>query len=66
MTTTTPVTAWIRIGLVALPLYGLIAGYTTRKPQPDQVTDPEGWRASSAARRTWSSTSRATSSEHCW
>ncbi|HLL62225.1 MAG TPA: hypothetical protein VK401_04205 [Propionibacteriaceae bacterium] len=43
MTTTTPVTAWIRIGLVALPLYGLIAGYTTRKPQPDQVTDPEGW-----------------------
>jgi hypothetical protein len=34
---------WIKIGVVALPLYGAILGFTTRKPQPDQVVDPEGW-----------------------
>ena len=43
MPTTSPTTAWIKAGLVALPLYGLILGFTTLKPQPDQVADPEGW-----------------------
>ena len=43
MSTTSASTAWIKTGLVALPLYGLILGFTTRKPQPDQVVDPEGW-----------------------
>ena len=43
MSSKEPLTAWIPAGLVALPLYGLILGFTTRKPQPDQVVDPEGW-----------------------
>ena len=43
MSTTSASTAWIKTGLVALPLYGLILGFTTRKPQPDQSVDPEGW-----------------------
>ena len=43
MSTTSASTAWTKTGLVALPLYGLVLGFTTRKPQPDQVTDPEGW-----------------------
>ena len=43
MSTTSPSTAWIKAGLVTLPLYGLILGFTTLKPQPDQVADPEGW-----------------------
>jgi hypothetical protein len=34
---------WIKAGVVALPLYGLILGFTTRKPQPNQVVDPERW-----------------------
>jgi hypothetical protein len=38
-----PAAAWIRAGLIALPVYGLITAVTTIKPQPDQVTDPEGW-----------------------
>ena len=42
MTTSTP-TAWIRTGLFALPLYALLVGYATLRPEPDQVTDPEGW-----------------------
>ena len=43
MSTTSASTAWIKPGLVALPLYGAILGFTTRTPQPDQVIDPEGW-----------------------
>jgi hypothetical protein len=43
MSTTSPSRAWIATGLVALPLYGLILGFTTLKPQPDQVVDPAGW-----------------------
>ena len=35
MSTTSASAAWIKPGLVALPLYGLILGFTTRKPQPD-------------------------------
>ena len=43
MSTTSASTAWIKTGLLALPLYGLVLGFTTREPQPDQVTDPGGW-----------------------
>lgn len=43
MSTTSPSTAWIKAGLVALPVYGLITGYTTRLPQPDQTLDPGAW-----------------------
>jgi hypothetical protein len=43
MSTTSASTAWIKTGLVVLPLYGLILCFTTRKPQPDQVVDPERW-----------------------
>jgi len=43
MSTTSASTAWIKTGLLALPLYGVILGFTTLKPQPDQVTDPGGW-----------------------
>jgi hypothetical protein len=43
MSSTSASMAWIKTGLVALPIYGLILAFTTRKPQPDQVVDPEGW-----------------------
>ncbi len=43
MSTTPAATTWIKTGLVALPIYGVILGFTTRKPQPDQVVDPKGW-----------------------
>jgi hypothetical protein len=39
----TPTAGWIRVGLFALPVYGLLIAYSTVKPQPDQVADPEGW-----------------------
>jgi hypothetical protein len=39
----TPTAGWIRVGLFALPLYGLLIAYSTVKPQPDQVADPEAW-----------------------
>jgi hypothetical protein len=39
----TPTAGWIRVGLFALPAYGLLIAYSTLKPQPDQVADPEGW-----------------------
>jgi hypothetical protein len=39
----TPAANWIRVGLFALPAYGLLIAYSTWKPQPDQVSDPEGW-----------------------
>jgi hypothetical protein len=35
--------AWIKTGLIALPVYGLVLGFTTRKPQPDPSVDPAGW-----------------------
>jgi hypothetical protein len=40
---TTSTTGWIKAGLAVLPLYGLLIGYGTLKPQPDQETDLEGW-----------------------
>ncbi len=40
--------AAIRVGLWALPLYGALTAWATLDPQPNQVTDPDGGRASSA------------------
>jgi hypothetical protein len=34
---------WIRLGLLALPLYGLLTFWTTLDPQPDPSTDLEAW-----------------------
>jgi hypothetical protein len=34
-------TNWIRIGLLALPVYGLLTGWATLDPQPDQVKETE-------------------------
>ncbi len=34
---------WIRAGLIALPVYALLTAWSSLTPQPDQVTDPEGW-----------------------
>ena len=34
---------WIRAGLLALPVYGLLTAWSSLTPQPDQTTDPEGW-----------------------
>ena len=43
MSTPSSVIGWIKTGLAALPLYGILVGYATLKPQPDQTADPEGW-----------------------
>jgi hypothetical protein len=34
---------WIRVGLLALPVYGLLTFWSTLDPQPDQVKEPEEW-----------------------
>ena len=34
---------WIRLGLLALPIYGLLTFWTTLDPQPDPSTDFESW-----------------------
>jgi hypothetical protein len=39
----TPAARLIRVGLWALPAYGLLTMITTLSPQPDQVRDPAGW-----------------------
>ena len=39
----TATTNWIRTGLLALPVYGLLTFATTFDAQPDQVKDPEAW-----------------------
>lgn len=39
----TPAAGWIRVGLFALPVYGLLTAYATLEPEPDQVRDPDGW-----------------------
>lgn len=36
-------TNWIRAGLLALPVYGLLTVWATLEPQPDQATDPAAW-----------------------
>lgn len=33
----------IKFGILALPVYGILIGYGTLKPEPDQLIDPEGW-----------------------
>ena len=43
MSTQNTATNWIRAGLLALPLYGLLTFATTFDAQPDQVKDPEAW-----------------------
>jgi hypothetical protein len=34
---------WIRAGLLALPIYGLLTAWATLDPQPDQVKHTEEW-----------------------
>ena len=34
---------WIRIGLFALPLSGVLLAWSSLEPQPDQTKDPEAW-----------------------
>ncbi len=41
--TTTPTSTWIRVGLFALPVYGLLTLWTSIGAQPDAAVDPEGW-----------------------
>jgi hypothetical protein len=41
--TNTPATGWIRVGLFALPVYGLLTMWSTIGTQPDAAADPEGW-----------------------
>ena len=43
--TSTSMAAWIRAGLFALPVYGILVAYATRNSQPDQTTDPDAWAA---------------------
>lgn len=40
---TQPGINWIRAGLIALPVYGLLTAWSSLTPQPDQTTDPEAW-----------------------
>ena len=35
--------SWIRVGLFALPVYGLLTAWATLDPQPDQVKETEEW-----------------------
>ena len=35
--------SWIRIGLLALPVYGLLTFWATLESQPDQTKNPEAW-----------------------
>jgi hypothetical protein len=34
---------WIRAGLLALPVHGLLTAWASLEPQPDAAADPEGW-----------------------
>jgi hypothetical protein len=43
MTTTITPPTWSRLGLLALPLHGILLAYATRQGQPDQEADPEAW-----------------------
>jgi hypothetical protein len=36
-------TNWIRVGLFALPVYGLLTLWSTIGAQPNAAVDPEGW-----------------------
>ena len=37
------ITNWIRLGLLALPLYGVLTFWSSLDPQPDPNTDYEAW-----------------------
>jgi hypothetical protein len=37
------ITHWIRAGLWTLAVSGLVTAWSTLKPQPDQVKDPDAW-----------------------
>jgi hypothetical protein len=39
----TTTTNWIRAGLLALPIYGLLTAWSSLGAQPDQVKEPEAW-----------------------
>ena len=39
----TTTTNWIRAGLLALPVYGLLTAWSSLGAQPDQVKEPEAW-----------------------
>ena len=34
---------WIRVGLLALPIYGVLTAWSTLDPQPDSGKHPEAW-----------------------
>jgi hypothetical protein len=38
-----PSITWVKAGLVALPVYGLLTAWSSFEAQPDQTTDPEAW-----------------------
>lgn len=37
------ITTWIRVGLLTLPVYGLLTVWATLDAQPDQTKDPAAW-----------------------
>ena len=39
-TQNTATTNWIRVGLLALPVYGLLTAWSSLDSQPDQVKTP--------------------------
>ena len=39
----TKTTNWIRAGLMALPVYGVLTAWSSLGAQPDQVKEPEAW-----------------------
>ena len=43
MSTTNTTTNWIGVGLLALPIYGLLTAWSSLGAQPDQVKEPEAW-----------------------
>jgi hypothetical protein len=43
MSTPRSITGWTTAGMVALTLYAILLAVGTWAPQPDQVTDPDGW-----------------------
>jgi hypothetical protein len=43
MSLSAPARAWTKVGVAALPLYGLLLANATLTPEPDQTVDPEAW-----------------------
>jgi hypothetical protein len=39
----TTISTWTAVGLTALPVYTTLLAVGTLTPQPDQLTDPDGW-----------------------